>query len=51
MFKGGLIASIIAGSAAVAASLSYLLNAPFPPAGWIVCAVVGAFALITVEQP
>jgi hypothetical protein len=50
MIKGSLIASIIIGSVATAASLSYLLNAPFPSAGWIVCAVIGAFAVITVEQ-
>lgn len=50
MVKKLLIASIIIGTAFAFVSLSYFLAEPFPPAAWIICAVVGAFALIAVEQ-
>jgi len=45
-----LIASIITGIVFVSVSLSYFLIGPIPSAVWIIGAVIGAFALISVEQ-
>jgi uncharacterized membrane protein YeaQ/YmgE (transglycosylase-associated protein family) len=49
MAKSVLIASIITATVLATFTLSYFLSASFSVA-WLICAVVGAFALIAVEQ-
>jgi hypothetical protein len=48
--KGFNIAGIVLGTFLAVVSVSYLSNEPILSAPWIVCAVIGAFALIIVEQ-
>jgi hypothetical protein len=44
------IAGIVLATFLTVASVSYLTNEPFLSVPWIVCAVIGAFALIVLEQ-
>lgn len=50
MIKTSLIAGIVSATVLTAVGLSYLFSSPFPSPGWLICAAVGAFALILVEQ-